>query len=57
MVNRCRKKNTIFNENLFLEGDLTAEIQEKPPKVVCKEKVFQKISQNSQENTCASASF
>ena len=31
--------------------------QKQPPEVFCRKKVFLKISQNSQENTCATVSF
>ena len=32
-------------------------IQKQPPEVFCRKKVFLEILQNSQENTCARASF
>ena len=41
---------------IFVENTQVFNIKKQPPEVFCK-KVFLKISQNSQENTCAKASF
>ena len=47
----------IRNFVFFIFGFCFSRAQKQTPDVFCKKKVFLKISQNSQENTCARVSF
>ena len=49
-LSRTRRSKTI-------ECSFTFKRQNQPPEVFCKKKKILKISQNSQENTCATVSF
>ena len=49
-LSRARRSKTI-------ECSFTFKRQNQPPEVFCKKKKILKISQNSQENTCATVSF
>ena len=48
---------TFCTKNKLLTRKTVLKVQKQPAEVFYKKKVFLKIAQNSQENTCARASF
>ena len=57
-MDKSPKPNPTLNHNRHSQlNDWTIEQQKQPPEVFCLKKMFLKISQFSQENTCIGVSF